>query len=119
MKFLLGALGYVVLTFGLAPIWYFGVFETLYEELGAFSRPKPSFVLGFVTIAMQGLLLSSVYPRFRGDGNPVAEGLRFAAVAGVFLWTSQVVGAAAKYHMISVTTWLLIETAYFASNLHW
>jgi len=112
--FLLGALVYLVATFPLAFTWHLVAFKKVYAELGYFDRGDPIVALGFLTILLQGLILSNIYPLFRRGGRPIREGLKFGLLMGSFLWSSQVLADAAKHHVPPVTTWFVIETAYFA-----
>ena len=113
-KFLLGALSYPVIVFPLAVFWHLIAFGSVYEEIGYIGREEPGFVLGFLSIAMQGLLLSLLYPRFyQGDG-PVKGGLKFGAVAGLFHWTIHVVAFAAKANLAHVELFFVMETTYLA-----
>ena len=113
-RFLISFLAYPVLVFPLAYLWHLNLFADLYERLGVFGRPEPIVPLGFATIVVQGALLAWAYPRFRGSGGWVAEGLRFAAFAGGFLWTAQVLAMAAKHPIEPIGTYVAVETVYLA-----
>jgi hypothetical protein len=110
------AAAYLAVTFPVAYVWHLVVFKGVYDRLGIFNREEPIVALGFLTIAIQGLVLSYLYPAFYRGGAPAREGLRFGLLMGVFLWSSQVVAAAAKHQVSSLPTWLAIETAYFAAQ---
>ena len=109
-----GAVAYLLVTFPLAFVWHLVVFKAVYDELGIFNRAEPIVALGFVVILIQGLLLSYAFPVFYRGGSAVKAGLRFGLLTGAFLWSSQVVAAAAKHEVSSISTWLAIETAYVA-----
>ena len=112
--FVLGAIAYLLVTFPLAFVWHLVAFKGIYDRLGIFNREEPIVALGFLVILIQGFLLSYVYSVFHRGGSPVKEGLKFGLLMGVFLWSSQVVAAAAKHQVASLPLWLTIETAYFA-----
>ena len=112
--FMKGAIAYLLVTFPLAFVWHLVVFKDVYDALGIFNREEPIVALGFLVILVQGLLLSYVFPYFHRGGSSVKTGLRLGLVMGLFLWSSQVVAAAAKHEVSSLSTWLGIETAYFA-----
>ena len=109
----LGAVAYLLVTFPLAYVWHLVAFKGVYDRLGIFNRGEPIVALGFLVILIQGFLLSYAYPIFRGPGSPLKEGLRFGLFMGFFLWSSQVVAAAAKHQVASLTTWFTVETVYF------
>lgn len=113
-RFWLGALAYLVLTFPLAFVWHLVLLKETYDRLGIFNRDEPIVALGFTAIVLQCLLLSFAYSRFYRGGAPVWQGLKFGAFAGAFLWSSQVLAAAAKHEVSSLSTWLALETGYFA-----
>jgi len=112
-----GAVAYLVITFTLAVLWHVVVFESVYIELGYFGNQDPKFSLGFLAIATQGALLSFLFPRFRGDGSVIREGLKFGAVAGVFLWSAHVVAYAAKAALTSIPVFIGIETVYLVLQM--
>ncbi|HSF20201.1 MAG TPA: DUF1761 domain-containing protein [Vicinamibacteria bacterium] len=111
---LLGTIAYLLVTFPLAFVWHLVAFKRIYDELGIFNRQEPIVALGFLVIVIQGLLLSYVYPIFRRSADWTKDGLKFGLIMGLFLWSSQVVAAAAKHEVTSLTAWLGIETIYFA-----
>ena len=115
--FLLAASAYVLLSFPLAYVWHLKLFRAFYDRMGYFGDQEPIVVLGFLAILLQGLLLAYAYPFFRTGGAGFAEGLRFAAVFGGFLITTQVVAAAAKRHAPPTAEWFLVESLYLALQL--
>ena len=113
-RFLLGALSYPIIVFPLAVLWHLVVFQSVYNEIGYIGREEPGFLLGFLSIATQGLLLSFLYPRFYQGDPPIKAGLKFGAVAGLFHWTIHVLAFAAKAELGSVELFFVIETIYLA-----
>ena len=110
--YLRGALAYLLVTFPLAFFWHLVVFKGIYDELGMY-REQPIVALGFIAILIQGLFLSYAFPLVYRGPNAVQAGVKFGLLMGLFLWSSQVVAAAAKHEVSSFATWLGIETAYF------
>ncbi len=111
-KFVAGAVAYIVLTFPLAVVWHIVLFEDTYRALGYFAREEPSFVLGFVAIATQGVILSAAYPLLVRQPNTWRENLRFGALMGGFLWSSHVAGDTAKFEISPVPQFFAMETFY-------
>ena len=111
-RFVLGAAAYALITFPLAFVWHLVTFQGVYDKLGYFSRKEPIIALGFLSIVIQGLLLSYAYPSFCRGRRLVKEGLKFGLVMGLFYWTCHVIAEAAKHPIASLTTWFAIETVY-------
>lgn len=113
-RILLGSVAYAAVTFPFAYVWHLVIFEDRYIALGTFTRGEPIVALGFVAIVVQGLLLGLAFEAYTHGAATMRHALRFAAVAGTFLWSSQVLAFAAKSALTSLGDWLLIESAYFA-----
>ncbi len=111
-KFVMGAVAYIVLTFPLAVVWHIVLFEDTYRALGYFAREQPSFVLGFVSIATQGVILSAVYPLLVRRPDSWRDNLRFGLLMGGFLWSSHVAGDAAKFEISPLPQYFAMETFY-------
>jgi hypothetical protein len=112
-KIALGTIAYTVGTFLLAVIWHVLLFETRYRTFGYFEG-EPNFALGFLTILIQGVVLSALFPLVRLAGSGVVRGIRFAALIGVFFWTSHVLAFVAKQTMQDVGLFITMETIYLA-----
>ena len=92
----LSSLAYLVVTFPLAILWHQVLFKVPYEEIGYIGREDPIFVFGFISIAMQGILLTLGYLVFAKPEHSIGRGIRYALAVGVFFWTSHVLTFAAK-----------------------
>ena len=108
---ILGALVYTVSTFTLAVVWHVMLFETRYRQFGYFEG-NPDFVLGLLTIVLQAIVLSALYPRVSLAGQGMARGLRYAAWVGAFFWTSHVLAFIAKQAVQDAALFVAMETAY-------
>ena len=111
-KFVVGAVAYTVLTFSLAVIWHIALFEETYRALGYFAREQPSFALGFLSIATQGVILSAAYPLLVRDPNRWRDNMCFGGLMGGFLWTSHVVADTAKFEIAPIPQFFAMETFY-------
>ena len=107
----LGTLAYTLSTFALAVVWHIVLFEDRYRAFG-YIEDEPNFVVGFVTILMQGAVLSSLFPLFKLEGSDVGRGLKFSLWIGVFFWTSHVLAFVAKQNVQNVTEFVAMETFY-------
>lgn len=108
---LIGTVTYSIVTFPLAAIWHAVLFRSLYDRFGYFEG-DPSFALGFLTILLQGIILSLLYSRLSLSGGGIAKGLTFAMALGVFFWTSHVLAFVAKQSVRDAPSFVLIESAY-------
>jgi len=107
----LGAVAYTLVTFPLAILWHVVFFKDLYEAFGYF-QGTPRFLLGFLTILIQGAILSGLYPLVALAGSAPRRGLKFAALVGSFFWTSHVLAFIAKQAVAQAPLFGAIETGY-------
>ena len=112
-KFLLAALGYLVVTFVIAAGWHLVLFKGLYDQLGIFTRKEPLIHLGVISMILQALVLAYVYPIFRRNRTPITEGLKFGILMGIFMGSYAVFAEAGKQEVTSLSTWLLLESVYY------
>ncbi|MGL4309300.1 MAG: hypothetical protein ACRCSU_02350 [Paracoccaceae bacterium] len=112
-KFILGVLAYVVPLFPLAYLWHLRLFKTAYDRLEIF-RPDVIVPFGLLSMVMQGVFFSWVFPKLFSGPNWVLNGLEFAVVFGLLGWSFMVLPVAAKYRMASVSGFVTIETAFLA-----
>ncbi len=106
-----GTLAYTLVTFPLAVIWHVILFKAEYSAFGYFDG-EPSFVLGFITIIIQGFVLSYLYPYVKFSGDGISRGIKYSAVLGLFFWTSHVLALLAKQSMLNPFTFMLMESVY-------
>jgi hypothetical protein len=106
---------YLVVTFAMGYVWHLVLFKDLYARLAIFSRlDDPVVPLGFAAMLIQGGVLAYLYPKLSGSGPLLLEGLGFGLLMGLFIASSAVLAEAAKQRVSSLSTWLGIETAYYA-----
>lgn len=107
----LGTIAYTAGTFVLAIVWHIVLFEDRYRSFG-YIEDEPSFLLGFTTILIQGLVLSALFPLVGLAGSGVVRGLKFSLLVGVFFWTSHVLAFIAKQTVADVAMFVVMETFY-------
>jgi hypothetical protein len=112
-KYGLAVLAYVACTFLIAAPWHLVLFKSLYDELAIFTRTEPLIPLGLVSMLMQGLVLSYLYPLFAQGRHSVKTGALFGLLMGVLLASSAVFAEAGKQNVTSLSTWLVLESLYF------
>ena len=108
---ILGTVAYTVGTFFLAVVWHVGLFEEEYHSFGYFEG-EPNFAIGLLTIFIQGVILSALFPRVRLQGNSLYRGLKFSLLVGTFFWTSHVLAFVAKQSVENVSMFTAMETIY-------
>lgn len=107
----LGTIAYTFITFPLAAIWHVVLFEEMYISFGYFTG-EPNFLLGFLTIFIQGFILSFLYPYFNISAQGIKRGLKYSLLMGAFFWTSHVLALLAKQTMQAPISFLAIESFY-------
>ncbi len=110
-KLVLGAAAYTVCTFSLAVVWHVLLFKERYEAFGYFEG-EPDFLVGLLTIVLQGVLLSTLFPMLKPTGGSFRRGLKFALVVGAFFWTSHVLAFVAKQEVPDVAAFIWMEAVY-------
>ena len=108
---LLGMIAYTAVTFPLAVVWHVVLFEEKYHDFGYFEG-EPSFILGLVTIVIQGGILSFLYPLVAFTGNGITRGLKYSLLIGLFFWSSHVLAFVAKQVVASSLSFVIMESFY-------
>ena len=107
----LGTVAYTVITFPIAVIWYVLIFKEQYQNFGYFDG-EPSFIIGLLTILIQGFILSVLYAHTKFEGTHIFRALKYSALIGVFFWTSHVLAFVAKQALSGVFLFMVMETIY-------
>ena len=110
-KLILGAAAYTVCTFSLAVVWHVLLFKERYESFGYFEG-EPNFLVGLLTIGLQGILLSTLFPMLKPTGSSLHRGLKFSLVVGAFFWTSHVLAFVAKQEVPEASAFIWMESVY-------
>ena len=110
-QMVLAAVGYTLIVFPLALIWHVGLFEQAYHAFGYFDG-EPNIPLGLLTIVLQGVLLSIMYPVFSTGKRSFSQAARFCILVGAFFWTSHVLALLAKQNVPDATRFVAMESLY-------
>ncbi|MCA9038850.1 MAG: hypothetical protein KDA65_00745 [Planctomycetaceae bacterium] len=111
-KIILGTLLYLVVTFPLAYCWHLVFFKETYDQIGYINREEPIIAFGFLSILLQGILLSILYPWLCAGKSVLGGALKFLLLMGGYHWTMHVLAAAAKQNIEPLPTWFALETGY-------
>ena len=112
-KLILGAAAYTICTFSLAVGWHVVLFEERYASFGYFDG-QPNLLVGLLTVVLQGVLLSMLFPMLRVEGSSFHRGLKFVLIVGAFFWTSHVLSFIARQEVPEVSAFIWMETVYLA-----
>jgi len=110
-KLILGTAAYTICTFSLAVGWHVLLFKERYESFGYFEG-EPNFLVGLLSIVLQGLLLSTLFPMLKTEGSSFRRGIQFALITGAFFWTSHVLAFVAKQQVAGTAAFVGMETLY-------
>jgi hypothetical protein len=96
LKSALAVLAYVAPSMLLAVPWHLHWFKQEYQDFGIYTRADPIIPLGLATMLIQGVVLAAIYPRWYRGGAPVAAGIRFGLLLGLFLYSVATLATLAK-----------------------
>ena len=111
-KFLTTTVGYSVVSMAIGMSWHFVFFKDLYHQLGIYNRAEPIIPLGLLSMIVQGLIMSYLYPFFRPGVRPIVRGITFSLLMGLFLFSVSTLANAAKIEVSSMCTWLLLQSGF-------
>ncbi len=107
----MAALAYPLIVFPLAIVWHLVLFKDSYMAFGYFDG-EPNIAVGLASMVVQGAVLAVIYPMFRLGRDGLARATKFAALLGLFFWTSHVLALVAKQNVPQAGTYILMETVY-------
>jgi hypothetical protein len=115
MRFVLGALAYLVPTFALGFIWHLILFERYYTALAIY-RSDIIIPFGLLSILIQAVVFAWIYEKAfaQRNGTLLLRALTYGAFGAVLSWSFTTLVVAAKNVMTSVPDYLVIETAFTA-----
>ena len=110
-QIILGTLAYTLVTFPLAVIWHVILFKDLYQSF-SYIEGEPGFLTGFITILIQGAVLSFLYPFVSFSGRAIVRGPKYSLLIGLFFWTSHVLAFVAKQAISNSLLFVIMESFY-------
>ena len=115
-RYLAPALGYLVPTFMLGYVWHLVLFAGYYERLAMYRRDVV-IPLGLASMAIQSLFFAWTWERLAATDAPLAtRSWRYALVGAALSWSFTTLAVAAKNVMSSVADYLVIESAFTATQ---
>ena len=113
MQILFGTLAYLIVTFPLAVLWHMKIFRAKYMSWQYFGDDvKP--MLGLASMLVQGVVLSYGYSVLTIDHSALRNGIGYALLMGLFLWSAHVLAAMGKSSKVRHVEFFALETVYVA-----
>lgn len=109
---IIDAVLYLFSTLAFALFWHVEAFEPLYTSLQWPTPEQPGIALGFLAVLTQGLVLGFAFQSWLNETAFERSAASFCAIACVFLWSSHVIGDAAKCGFLPRGPFIAIETIY-------
>jgi hypothetical protein len=112
-KFWLAFLAYLLPTFPLGYFWHLSTFKATYDALQIY-RPDVIIPMGLSSMIIQGLAFAYLYPKLFSTARHqwLSSAFRFFVIFGGLAWSFLVLPVAAKVHMTSVGTFMVLETVF-------
>lgn len=108
MLHILSVLAFIAVTFAVQATSHFVINKTHYESMGIL-RSEIILSLGFITMAIQGLIMSLVLQQWQGGAVMLKHGLLVALAFGLFLGAYISLTEAGKYEVLSISAWIRTE----------
>lgn len=108
---ILGALAYIIPTFVLAYFWHLQWFKSRYDTW-TYTDGNPSIPLGFLSIVVQGIVLSAFYAWAPIDHASFVSAAAFIGIVAVLHWSVHVLAAMAKEGRMRNWQYFGLETLY-------
>lgn len=113
-KLVFSIIGFILITFIIAPLWHINLFGEQYQQTGLYSG-NPNYIIGFITIITQAIVLSFgfYYLYLKLKISPY----KFILFAGIFLWSIQVLALLAKHKMPNSVWFFIMESLFIVIQL--
>ena len=105
-KHIFSVFGYVGATFATQATSHFVVFTNHYSQI-SFQRPEPIFAFGFLSMIIQGMILSLVRSKIKVSS--LMNSLSLSWMLGLFLVSYIGLAEPAKYSVPNIGAWIAIE----------
>ena len=109
-KHVLAVLAYVLATFATQAVSHFGVNAAHYSAV-TYLRAQPVFVLGILSMLIQGSIMAYLYAQLSGAGagRSIGHAVFFAWLVGGILVSYEALAEAGKYTVPVVGSWIAVE----------
>ena len=107
-KHILAVLTYVLATFATQAVSHFGVNAAHYAAV-TYLRAQPVFVLGILSMMIQGSIMAYLYAQVPGAGRSIGHAVFFAWLVGGILVSYEALAEAGKYSVPAIGSWIAVE----------
>ena len=105
---ILGTLLYIVISFAAQSLSHFAINAKHYASI-SFMRTEPIFALGFITMIMQGIILTYLFEHFSKKKYTQRNGLVYGLLMAAFFVSYPALVEPAKYQVPSISSWIMVE----------
>ena len=103
-----GTLVFIVVSFAAQSISHFAINADHYSTI-SFMRAEPIFILGFLTMIMQGIVVSYLFLIYSKNEFTWTKGLAYGLILSAFFVSYPAFVEPAKYKVPSIGSWILVE----------
>jgi len=107
-RLLFGTLAFIIVSFATQAISHFGINADHYATV-SFMRSEPIFALGFLTMLIQGLVLSHLFGIYGNNLYATKTGLVFGLLMSAFFVSYLALVEPSKYQVPNIGAWILVE----------
>ena len=107
-KIIFGTLLFILVSFASQSISHFVVNTEHYASV-QFMRKEPIFAIGFLTMIMQGIVLSYLFVIYSKNEYTIKKGLLFGLIMSALFVSYPALVEPAKYQVENIGSWVLVE----------
>jgi len=107
-KYIIGTFIYILVSFAVQSISHFVINAEHYASV-SFMRKEPIFALGFITMILQGVVLSYLFNMYGNNEFTIKKGLLFGLLITALFVSYPALVEPAKYLVPNIGSWALVE----------
>lgn len=108
-RILLGTVAYVLATFATQGVSHFTI-NRAHCAAVTFMRPEPVFALGVLSMIIQGVILTYLYPIYARGASNWKKGLGYGILLGAFFVSYLALAEPAKFQVPAILPWTAVES---------
>ena len=103
-----GTILFILISFAAQSISHFVINAAHYASI-PFMRKEPIFILGLLTMIMQGMVLSHLFMIYCKNEVTIRKGFVYGLLLSAFFVSYPALVEPAKYQVPSISSWILVE----------